>query len=173
MRAWPPVAGRAELLTQDIQLQLTSGNAADDTAEVDADLVVTQGAFTLGEMGISVQDFGATLHSTNDALSLRASGVSGQGELVLQARLLRPFASDREFSAHLEGSGFTLLNTAAAAATISPALDVGFAGGMLELQGVVGLDQAMLDLERLARDVTDGGVSVSRDAVVLLSLIQI
>jgi translocation and assembly module TamB len=270
MRAWPPVAGRAELLTQDIQLQLTSGNAADDTAEVDiprylvaaeplrlvladgiwraatdlsitqipdaqltgseavfqgtlggdvtvdrdsklggvlrlafddlafletlvsglqqpagrlqgeaslagslsmpevdADLVVTQGAFTLPALGISVQDFGATLHSTNDALSLRASGVSGQGELVLQARLLRPFASDREFSAHLEGSGFTLLNTAAAAATISPALDVGFAGGMLELQGVVGLDQAMLDLEGLARDVTDGGVSVSRDAVVL------
>jgi len=137
--------------------------------ELDADVTVSEGAFILPALGIDVRDFGATLRSSNEALVLRASGVSGAGELVLQASMQRPFAADREFSARLEGSDFTLIDTPAAAATISPAVDLRFTGDMLELQGSVELPTASLNLESVVADVAEGGVDVSRDAVVLQS----
>jgi translocation and assembly module TamB len=137
--------------------------------ELDADVTVTQGAFTLPALGIRVQDFGATLRSSNDALSLRASAVSGEGELVLQASMTRPFAADREFTARLEGSDFALLDTAAGSATISPAVDLRFTGAMLALEGSVDVPEARLDLASVVADVAEGGVDVSRDAVVLQS----
>lgn len=137
--------------------------------ELEADVTVTQGAFTLPTLGIRVQDFGAVLRSSNDALSLRASAVSGAGELVLQASMSRPFAADREFSARLEGSDFRLLDTAAVSATVSPAVDLRFTGTMLALQGSVDVPEARLDLASVVADVSEGGVDVSRDAVVLQS----
>ncbi|MGA0804939.1 MAG: hypothetical protein ACO3PV_00265, partial [Pseudohongiellaceae bacterium] len=75
-----------------------------DEPQLDADLTISEGSFVLPALGIEVSDFGARLQNNRELLSLRASGVSGAGELVLQARLHQPFAAGREFSARLEGS---------------------------------------------------------------------
>lgn len=135
--------------------------------EIQADVAVSEGAFSLPALGIDVRDFGANIHSANDELLLDARGTSGDGELLFQASVLRPLSADREFSARLEGSNFRLLETASASATITPSVDLRFARDALELEGSIMLADASLDLESVVADIAEGGVDVSRDAIVV------
>lgn len=135
--------------------------------QLDADVVVSDAAFHVPTLGIDLRNVGATLSSSSEVMNLRASAASGDGELTLQASLLRPLSADREFSARLEGSDFRLLETDAAAATISPAVELRYAQDRLSLQGQVELPTARLDLESVVAQVADDAVSLSRDAVVV------
>jgi translocation and assembly module TamB len=134
---------------------------------IDADVRVNEASFAVPALGIDVRDVGATLRSSNDNLLLQASAVSGEGELLLQAEVLRPLESSRELRARLEGSDFSLLAREDLQATISPALDLSFTEAALTLQGSVRVPRALIGLESLLADVSNGGVDVSRDVVVV------
>lgn len=134
---------------------------------LDAVLTLQDGSFKLPDYGLYVHDINARLNSNSDKADLQLSAGSGDGELQLQASVLRPTEPEREVSAIITGQNFTLMATDAASISVSPDLNVGLTAKGLVLGGNLLIPFARLELDALLEDAATGAVSISRDVVVL------
>jgi len=132
-----------------------------------AELTLQDGSFKLPDYGLHVHDVNARLNSNSDKADLQMSAESGDGELELQASVLRPTEPGREVSALITGQNFTLVSTDAATIAVSPDLNVGLTANGLVLGGSLLIPFARLELDALLEGATSGAVSISRDVVVL------
>lgn len=142
-----------------------------DMPQLDARLQLQGGSFELPVYGLQIADVSVNVQSTTSAGSntvvVDARANSGEGSLLLDARVDNALADARTFSATLSGTDFLAFNADYAVATISPDLRLDYTGNDVSVAGIITVPRMNLDLAGLLGDIGTNAVGVSRDVVIV------
>lgn len=134
----------------------------------DAELRVREGRFRVPQLGLDIQALEADVAATPEQASARIAIRDAQGDLLLQASMSEPLADTRALQATLEGERFIVMDNAAAEVEVSPDLQLTWSAAGLRASGSFLVPRASIALDAWASNVSSGGTSPSRDAIVVV-----
>lgn len=158
LAAFLPFAdGLSGQLAADIQLR---GTAQDP--EFLGELILTQGAATIPDLGLELRELGVSLKSFGDRIELRTSVRSGEGSLQVNGDMRDLGTPDWLLTGEVKGENFQLVNQTQLEALFSPSIELRANSQEVRLTGNALIPFARADIKSLPETATQ----VSDDVVI-------
>jgi translocation and assembly module TamB len=125
---------------------------------------VEQGAFSLDRWGVRIEDFAATLTSTDSGtVTVNARAASQEGQLALDGIAENLLTADASLELKLSGSDFRLLDSPELSVVVTPDLNLIATESGINLNGSILLPHVLVVMENLP----ESAVNVSSDVVIV------
>lgn len=125
---------------------------------------VEQAAFSLDRWGVRIEDFGATLTSTDSGtVTVTARAASQEGALALDGIAENLLTADASLELKLSGSDFRLLDSPELSVVVTPDLNLIATESGINLAGSILLPHVLVVMESLP----ESAINVSSDVVIV------